>query len=169
MGQAELQAIEQRVLFGANIDPAIDALLQQAAAAADDPERREKLLLQAHARDHDELAVYLARYKFYCYAGRTDEAEAVVDDALHKAARQGGFDADWGLLLADDFIEAPPDSPRRHYLYGLKAMAFIKLRQGLEAQALAILNHLQRLDPQDRVGGSVVCEMARHLVDEELP
>lgn len=146
--------------FGADIAPEVNALLQQAAAAVDNPQRREALLEQAHQRDAEELAVDQARYKFYCYAGRLSEAETVARSALRKAAEQGGFVDDWQALSSADFLVADADSPQRHYLYGMKALAFIKLRWGQTNQAKTILAELARLDPQDRVGACVVREIA---------
>jgi hypothetical protein len=46
------------------------------------------------------------------------------------------------------------------YLYCLKALAFIKLRQNHVIEAELILNHLKHLDPQDLCGASVIMDLA---------
>jgi hypothetical protein len=52
------------------------------------------------------------------------------------------------------------------YLYSLKALAFIKLRQQQDGEARVILSLMQILDPEDRCGGSVIVSLAAAL-DEE--
>ncbi len=58
---------------------------------------------------------------------------------------------------------ADPDSPGRAYLYSLKALAFIRLRQDNLTGANGILENLRRLDPTDVIGADVVRALAVSL------
>lgn len=51
------------------------------------------------------------------------------------------------------------------YLYTLKALAFIKLRQGFTADAQLVLSHLQQLDPEDLSGASVIIDLAAGITE----
>jgi tetratricopeptide (TPR) repeat protein len=154
---------DERVLFGKDIPPAVNALLQQAVKAYEDTERAETLLRQAQRMNPDQLEVYIALYKFYFYKLRLTEAEVVVREALARAARQGGFDADWRVLGPASAFWSQPDGPERVYLYSLKALGFIRLRLLDFGGGEAILNKLAELDPQDQVGGTVLLELAAGL------
>lgn len=52
------------------------------------------------------------------------------------------------------------------YLYTLKALAFIKLRLGLEPEAHLILTAIAELDPEDRCGASVIMSLADALTEQ---
>lgn len=147
--------VQERVVFGKHIPSAINALLQEAAGSTANFAHAEKLLLQARRAAPAQLPVYTALYKLYFYNGYIDKAEDIVFQALHKAAQQGGFHYDWNVVQAGvDWVE--PDSPGRAYLYSLKALAFIRLRQANLEGARGILDNLHRLDPNDLVGADVV-------------
>ena len=66
--------LQERVIFGKNIPPAINALLQEAAGHTDNFSEAEKLLLQAQRQAPDQLPVYTALYKLYFYNGYTDSS-----------------------------------------------------------------------------------------------
>jgi len=158
---------EERVMFGVNIPDDINACLQQAVAAYDTPELAERLLWQAQQLNPNQLEVYVALYKFYFYKNWIDEAQAAVFVALKKSAELGNFNADWNKLTpvsADWFSHEPP---QRLYLYALKALSFIRLRQSDVGGAENILKKLEELDPTDQVGGSVLQQLAQAMRDEE--
>ena len=156
----------ERVIFGKNIPAPINALLQEAAGSTGNFAHAEQLLLQAQRQAPDQLPVYTALYKLYFYNGYTDKAEDVVFQSLHKAAKQGGFHYDWTEVQAGtDWAE--PDSAGRAYLYSLKALAFIRLRQNDYSGAQAILDTLQQLDPADVVGANVIRDLAASLAEEQ--
>jgi hypothetical protein len=52
------------------------------------------------------------------------------------------------------------------YLYTLKALAFIKLRQDQAIEAHSILALLREIDPEDRCGASVIMQLAQALEEE---
>lgn len=157
--------IPERVIFGKDIPAPINALLQAAAGSTDNFARAETLLLQAQREAPDQLPVYTALYKLYFYNGHTDKAEDIVFQSLHQAAKQGGFHPDWSKVEAAA-AWAEPDSPGRAYLYSLKALAFIRLRQDNLMGASGILDHLRRLDPTDVIGADVVRALAVSLAEE---
>jgi tetratricopeptide (TPR) repeat protein len=160
MSLSTVRAIEDRVYFARDIKPEVNACLQQAVACANDFERARALLHQAKEMDPDQLEVYTALYKFYFYRGYLDEAEMVTGESLARAAQQGGFDPDYTVLTPSSTDWQQQDGAARAYLYSLKALAFIRLRKDDRAGALAVLDKLQELDPEDQVGGSVIVELA---------
>ncbi len=155
---AATQVIEERVRFARGIGAETNACLQEAAASPQ-AQRAEALLNKAARLSPALLAVDVARYKFYFYRGQLEQAEQVVRDSLLKAAEQGGFAPDWRGARLPMQGRWESESAARYYLYGLKALAFIRLRRGDREQAAAILRSLGSLDPEDLVGGSVIHEL----------
>ena len=158
---------EDRVMFGVDIPNHINACLQQAVAAYDDAERAESLLWQAQQLDPNQLEVYVALYKFYFYKNRIDEAEDVVFMALNRSAKLGNFDADWNNLTPLSTVWLSLEAPQRLYLYALKALSFIRLRQADVEGAEGILSKLRELDSTDQVGGSVLQELATAMRESD--
>ncbi len=149
--------------FSAETAPKIAALLAEAAVAHGDSVRAETLLKAAQHADPHCLAVYFALYKFYFYRGHLHDAEQAALSGLVEAAAQGGFADDWNQLHAGSADWTPVTGPVRFYLFSLKALAFIRLRQGRTAEAAAILTRLAELDPTDQVGGSVIRSLAAKI------
>lgn len=152
--------IEERVVFGRNVDPEVNACLQEAVSCAHDFERSKELFYKARSMQPDQLEVYIALYKFCFYRGHFDEAEDVAMDALKQAAKRGGFSHDWVELNRESTDWEINDGPQRVYLYSLKALAFISLRKGLYERANNILEKLKQLDVDDLVGSSVISDLA---------
>lgn len=118
----------------------------------------EAKLLEARQMAPGSLAVHFSLYKFYFYKKRLVDAERIAREALIEAANQGGFDPDWGNLDADS---ADWTNEAAHfYLFSLKALAFIRLRQGDESGCWRILDKIEQLDCNDSVGASVIREIA---------
>lgn len=155
--------IEERVVFGRDIPPEVNACLQEAVACAYDFERARSLFYKARDMQPDQLEVYIALYKFCFYRGRMHEAEQVVLDALQQSARRGGFSADWEILEPASTNWSEHEGPARVFLYSLKALSFIRLRLGRHDSAKQVLTKLQQLDQQDQVGGSVISTLAEVL------
>lgn len=151
---------EDNVLFGLNIPPEIDHYLQQAVSAYEDTERAEQLLWQAQQINPEQLEVYIALYKFYFYKYRLNEAEKVAYLALETCAKVGGFPADWQVLTPTSTDWSQPNGAARVYLYTLKALSFIRLRQTQFEVATRLLDKLAELDPHDQVGSSVLRALA---------
>jgi len=158
---------EERVLFSPNLPPAVNQLLQMAVAASHgEKPLAEKLFKQAQQLDRSCLQTYFALYKFYFYQGRLQEAEREVIAALEEAAHQGGFPSDYRRLSRLDSRDMYVSDVTLFYLYSLKALAFIKLRQQQTAEARVILAVMKIIDPEDRSGASVIMQLAEALDTE---
>lgn len=157
---------EERVVFGRDIPSAVNHCLQQAVACADDFDCARTHFYRAMEMQPDQLEVYVALYKFCFYRGHLEEAEQVVMDALEMSSLRGGFTADWQQLDSTSTDWSEHEGPARVYLYSLKALSFIRLRQGQTELAKQVLHKLKQLDEQDLVGSSVVMTMANALDDE---
>ena len=155
--------LEERVVFGRDIKPEVNACLQEAVACADDFERARALFYRARDMQPDQLEVYIALYKFCFYRGHLDEAEQVALDALQQSAQRGDFLADWSQLDDASTDWSQQEGPARVYLYSLKALAFIRLRKGQHEAARQVLAKLKQLDTDDLVGGSVIMTLAEAL------
>jgi tetratricopeptide (TPR) repeat protein len=160
---AQIAAFEERVAFGSGVPPQVNALLQSAVAAYDDSARAEALLWEAQRMAPEQLPVYTALYKFYFYKYRLAEAADAARLGLAAAAGQGGFAEDWQRLDRDCARWDRADGPELAYLYSLKALGFISLRQGERDLGARILDKLRELDPEDRVGGSVIQDLLSAL------
>ncbi|QWF71130.1 hypothetical protein KEF85_01125 [Methylomonas paludis] len=163
-----LSVLEERVLFSPDLPEAVNQLLQAGVVANHvDRPRAEALFKQAQQLDGSCLQTYFALYKFYFYQGRLDEAEREVHAGLAAAALQGGFPGNYRQLAA---VAASWDMYASEvslfYLYTLKALAFIKLRQDQTDDAQYILTLLKQLDPEDRSGGSVIMQLAQALNED---
>jgi tetratricopeptide (TPR) repeat protein len=146
--------------FGGRTSEEADRRLRQAVASYTEPACAEALLRDAQELDPECLPVYFALYKFYFYRKRLAEAESAALQGLNVAARQAGFSADWRRLCPDSAAWAETTGPQHFYLFSLKALAFIRLRLGQRDEAVALLDKLGELDPQDSVGAGVVRTLA---------
>ena len=151
--------INEEVIFGLNLDDQVNRHLQQAARHVGDPSKSLLALLNARNQASDQLETLVALYKYHFYRGETGEAEDVVFQTLIKAAVQGGFDYHWESLTPESADWRDPSGAGRIYLYTLKALAFIRLRQNFMEQAAAILEAMMYIDPDDRVGASVISDL----------
>lgn len=151
-------------LFGGTASPVITQLLRKAVAVYQQTSRAEAILWSAQAIDPTCLPVYFALYKFYFYKFRLADAEKVALMGLETAAHQGGFPADWSRLFPLSANWSMTDGPQHFYLFTLKALAFIRLRLGRQAESLALLGKLRELDPGDSVGSSVIRDLANEQI-----
>ena len=155
------------VLFAPDMPANVNLVMQQAVAASADPAQAESLLWEANKLDPEQLAVYVALYKFYFYKNRLLEANQVVELALSQSARLGGFDNDWRCLNEESTDWKRRDGPQRYYLYSLKALSFIRLRQGNHIEGKAVLQKLREIDPEDQVGASVLEDLASAITNDD--
>ncbi|WP_036254621.1 hypothetical protein [Methylobacter sp. BBA5.1] len=157
--------VGERITFSPNMPPEVNQLLQSAVIASSvDQKRAETLFIRAQTMDRHCLQTYFALYKFYFYQKRLPEAERIALSGLEESARQGGFPSDYRRLAREPKKwNLYANEISLFYLYTLKALAFIKLRQGLLVEGQLILSQLQQLDPKDLSGGSVVMDLAAGL------
>lgn len=124
-------------VFGGEASPVITQLLRE-AAAYQQTSRAEAILWSAQAIDPTCLPVYSALYKFYFYKFRLADAEKVALMGLETAAHQGGFPADWSRLSPPSANWNSTVGTQHFYLFTLKALPFIRLRLGKQAESLAL-------------------------------
>jgi hypothetical protein len=86
---------------------------------------------------------------------------------LKQSAEVGRFQADWSQLTPTSTDWLSRENPQRLYLYALKALSFIRLRQNDLDSAESILLKLHELDPTDQVGGSVLRQMAEAMREDD--
>ncbi|QSA99230.1 hypothetical protein [Methylococcus sp. EFPC2] len=152
-----------RAFYAGSLPDKVGGLLEEVMSSYADTARAETLLQQAHSAAPDALPVYFSMYKFYFYKGRLEDAELAARQALETAARQGGFPSDFRQLTAESTDWTRHDSPQHFYLFSLKALAFIRLRQGDKEGCEQLLGKLGELDKSDTVGGSVIGSIAAGL------
>jgi hypothetical protein len=154
--------LEEKVTFSPQMPPQVNRLLQEAVPlTATNAVQAEWLFLRAQTADSHCLQTYFALYKFYFFHKRLVEAEYFTLQGLEEAARQGGFPSDYRRLAREpEKWDLYANEIGLFYLYSLKAMAFIKLRQEQVIEAQLILTHLKQLDPQDLCGASVIMDLA---------
>ncbi len=142
---------------------AVDGLVRQAMADyRSDPVGSDFLLRYACSQAADPLPLYRVLYKFYNRQRHFEPAGEFARAALDEAARRGDLPADvadWSPEMLDDLEPGLASQ----VLLALKALAFIGLRGGDEAGAGRHLEILQRLDPADGSGVSVVTALAESL------
>lgn len=162
-----VSTLHNEIAFGFGLPSEVERLLQLAASRVASHAESLDALNQARALAPDQIEVLVALYKFHCYRGDINLAEQYAEQTLVESARQGGFDSNWECLDAGSTNWDEPRGPARTYLYSLKAMAFIYLRQSRLEEAELVLSALRRLDPNDRVGSGVVGELAEALRESE--
>lgn len=146
----------QGIVTAEDLSPRIAGYLAAAAAASGDWRDAESLLWRAQAVDPDCLHVYYILYKFYFRHQRLGDAERAACLALDAAARQANISSNWRLLNKASCDWSIVEAPQHFYLFSLKALAFIRLRQQRVEDASQILAKLYEIDPQDSVGASVI-------------
>ncbi len=154
------------VVFGFGIDPAANLHLQRAAQVVHRREDSLAALQEAYRAAPDQVETLVALFKLLFYQGETAKAESLVREALAKASAQGGFSGDWRELERTTADWSDPRGSGRLYLYSLKALAFVRLRQDDCESASAILDTIERIDPEDEVGANVIRDLLRGLQEE---
>lgn len=139
-----------------DLPPRVAGYLSAAAAAVGDWREAESLLWRAQATAPDCLHVYYILYKFYFNHNRLGDAERAACLALDASARQAHIPSDWRLQDSASCDWSRVDAPQHFYLFSLKALAFIRLRQQRAEDAQLLLAKLREIDPRDSVGASVI-------------
>lgn len=136
----------------------IDTLLKQGVAIhVRDPESAEAQFLATLELMPSALPAYRCLVKHYNRQRLFDKASDLAERWLVEAARQVNLGDDWR-----NWTEAP-----RSTLAPLKAYAFIQLRRGDRQAASEAVSVLQRLDPSDGLGGSVVASLLNEGFGED--
>ena len=87
----------------------------------------------------------------------------IKDPSLAEAGRQAGISADCLSITPATADWYNSEGALRFYLFTMKALAFILLRQERQVESEVILNKLAELDPEDQVGSSVIRQLAMCL------
>jgi len=146
--------------FGGGLTESARRLLQQAAAAP----RGEvgALLWTAQALAPHALGIYYVLYKHHAGRREMAQAERAAQRGLLEAARQAGLADDWREVAADTLpagVDFSRNGPARFWLFTLKALAFIALRQQRPEQARALLERIAALDAQAHIGDDVIATL----------
>lgn len=147
---------ESTELYGGPLSPAVQHLIEVARNAP--PDQVEAALWTAAVSAPDQLPVYYLLYKMHAGRGELDRARQAATKGLGVAAQTAGLAADWRSVNPGDADFTVP-GPARFWLFTLKALAFIHLRQGNRAATTELLTQLRRLDPQDNLGAGVVASL----------
>ena len=154
--------------FKAEIIPiAVQKLLNEPLDVLEDWTRAENLLLAARKILPDRPEPLVALYKIYAYSNRFAESLQVIEKTLAMTAANGQFDGGWQSM---DPLNPPwklVDDNVRCFLYSMKAIGFVYIRQGRVAEAHQILAKVLQLDSSDLVGASVLFDITSRLTDED--
>lgn len=143
------------------------ALQLDRAARLTDPSAREAILLQAKARWPQALDVLIALYKLYFRTASFREAEVIAWAALRESSRQGGFHWNYRSLTRETADWLDDHAVSRLYLFSLKALGVIRLRQGRVVLSERALSKVLELDPQDEIGAGNFLAIARSWLEDE--
>ncbi len=150
-------------VLGGGLCPEAHDLIARAGACRQDVAQASALLDEAEALAPGHPAVLIARYRFHFYGHRLHEAREVAGQALKLARRalhrEVMGQVDVSPLLSDEQVRF--DAAVRFYLFSLKGHAYLCLRLGDLGEGRLALDELRRLDPHDRLGGSVLAEVLR--------
>lgn len=145
-----------------------ERLLREPINIAQDWQRAERLLQEVRSQLPDASEVKIALFKMYAYAYRCEESLDLIYQVLEQTALSQGFSPDWPTLsLRDIDYRNPVVGPTRQFLYSLKALGFVSMRNSDLTIAKKALAKLAELDPDDQVGGSVVHRILSGLLGEE--
>ena len=154
--------------LGGVLPRGVQAALDAAAGCWHEDAAAEGHLATAFAQAPEHPAVHIAWYRFLFYKNRLDEALAVGMRCLARAAADNGLPDDWRTVGRDQASFSSWSAVPRFYLFTLKGCAYLSLRLGQLEQGGAMLAKLRELDPQDRLGGSVLqAVLARQGEDDD--
>ena len=144
-------------LLGGGLPAAAEESLRQAGESYQQDEIAEHFLAQAREMAPGHPAVLIAYYRYYFYKGRLAEALAVAGQCVDWALKHLGLQVQWPHVLPtdaefNDFTAVLP----RFFLFSLKGYAYLSLRLGQYEQGQQALAKLLQLDPEDKLGGSVL-------------
>lgn len=148
--------------FEESLTDKVRQLLDAAAESYGNGERAELLLQQARLQAPESLTVMVALYRFYFYRHRLAETLEVATLAMHLSGRLLGLVSDWPELETEEFDRqaAGKVTTGRFYLFALKGAGYLNMRQGELELGTAQLKKVRELDPEDRLGASVLLKVA---------
>lgn len=151
-------------VLGRGLPADVEALIAQAGRVRHLPQEAEALLLQARAMAPDHPATLIALYRFHFYGHRLREARVVAEEAL--TAARAALGPDFGSVPITEH-QSRFDAATRFFLFTLKGYAYLSLRLGEFDVGRKAIAELRQLDPEDRVGGSVLAQVLQRMGRDE--
>lgn len=141
-------------LFGGEVPKQVRSLIEQ-ARSAESPAHAVALLWTAQVCAPSCLSIYYLLYKLHARQAEFDKAELAALKGLAMAAEQANLPRNWLIVTAHmgDFMSP---GPARFWLFTLKALAFLRLRQKDPMLAKAYLRKINELDPTGGTGAGVI-------------
>ena len=158
--------LDEDLSFNSDLSVDVRLLLEEARRCCSEKEKTISLLQKAQALAPDQLEVYFRHYKYLFYNKKLVEAESVARQGLTEAARQANISADCLSLTVHSADWNNTAGAERFYLFTMKALAFILLRQQRLMESEMILTKLAELDPEDQVGSTVIRDLATSLREQ---
>lgn len=136
--------------------------LLEVAAESYGEDGSELLLLRAFLRAPESLTVLVALYRYYFYQHRLHDALQVADRAMELSGTAIGLACTWQELQAEYFDQQALASVTigRFYLFALKGAGYMNMRIGEMELGMNQLRKVRELDPEDRLGASVLLDVA---------
>lgn len=166
----DLQDFEgEDMYFNAPLPPKVAELIDQAALLYGEGDA-EKPLLRAFFLAPEHLMVHVALYRFYYYQHRYKDALFIADKAMAVTGRELNLPADWRDLEKGHLGVASMKSMGmlRFYLLALKGTGYLNLRLGKVHAAIEILSKLVTLDEKNRLGASMLLDIAKDRVIDDI-
>ena len=166
----DLQDFEgQDMYFNEPLPAKVAELIEQAAEAYGEGEA-EKPLLRAFFLEPEHFMVHVALYRFYYYQHRYSDALFIADKAMQVAGKALNLPQDWRELDKGYLGEASLKSMGmlRFYLLALKGAGYLNLRLNKINEAIEILSKLVALDEKNRLGASMLLDIAKDRVIDDI-
>ena len=144
-------------LLGRGLPEKAEWHLRQAGLSYQQDDVAESHLQQARLIAPTHVAVLIGLYRYYFYKGRLRHALSVAIQCLDRAMVEMSLGGDWRQVRPEDaeFNYYGAILPR-FFLFTLKGYAYLNMRLGDVAEGRRALMKLLDLDPQDKLGGSVL-------------
>lgn len=143
-------------VLGQGLPPLAESALREAGTHRDDAPRAMAALMRAQALAPEHPAVLIALYRHHFYGHRLAPARDVARRALRIGALALGLPEQWREVPRAALDGARDNARVRFYLFTLKGYAYLSLRLDDPVEARDALALLRHLDPDDRVGGSLI-------------
>lgn len=132
-------------------------------------EESELLLLKAFFLEPEHLVVLVALYRYYYYQHRLDDSLIVAERVIRLIAGRLKMPLDWNEINETELGYGVMVSMTmvRLYLQSLKGAAYLELRLGDYEAATARLLKLVELDSNDRLGGTILLELAQNQLNKQ--
>jgi len=167
----DLQDFEgQEMYFDLPMSEQVKTLLDEAAEMYSTGGAEAKLI-RAFLDAPENLTVLVAMYRFYYYQHRWDDALYIADQAMLVSGKLLDMTSPWQTLTTDDIGSAALRSMGllRFYFLALKGAGYLCLRKGDREDAVKRLQKVVDLDPQDRLGGKALLNLAIYGSVDEPP